>query len=482
MTVSSIASVHRGSRWAVLTLILAAQFMVVLDMSIVNVALAAIKSDLHFSAAGLQWVISGYALTFGGFLLLGGRLSDLLGRRRLFIAGLVLFTAMSAASALAWSPASLIVFRSIQGVGGALFAPAGLSLLMTRFAEGHDRNLALGLWGAASGSGAAVGVLLGGLLTSALSWPWVFYINVPVGIAVVALAPRFLAESRAEGIGRHFDVAGASTVTGSTMAFVFALTKATTDGWSSTLTVTALVVSVALAAAFLVIERRAPSPLLPLAAFRGTTLGIGAFITAVISSVGFAQFFLLTLYLQQVLHYSALQAGGAFTAIAVGVAVMSNVAQRFVGSLGARPVLAIGLLLMAASQALYVRLPVDAHYVTDLLPSFLLMGVGLGTSFVAVTIASLAGTRPQHAGVASGLVNTSRQVGGAVGLAAAATLASSVAGHSPTLAETVYGDHVVFGVLAVLALAAAALAPALRPHRERVTETPDLPIALEEAA
>ena len=482
MTVSSIASVHRGSRWAVLTLILAAQFMVVLDMSIVNVALAAIRSDLHFSDAGLQWVISGYALTFGGFLLLGGRLSDLLGRRRLFIAGLILFTLMSAASALAWSPASLIVFRSLQGVGGALFAPAGLSLLMTRFGEGPDRNLALGLWGAASGSGAAVGVLLGGLLTSALSWPWVFYINVPVGIAVVALAPRFLTESRADGLGRHFDVAGASTITASTMAFVFALTKATTDGWTSTTTVSALIASAALAAAFVAIERRAPSPLLPLAAFRGTTLGTGAFITAVIASVGFAQFFLLTLYLQQVLHYSAMQAGAAFAAIAIGVAVMSNVAQRFVGRLGARPVLAVGLLLMAASQALYVRLPVDGHYVTDLLPSFLLMGVGLGTSFVAVTIASLAGTRPQHAGVASGLVNTSRQVGGAVGLAAAATLASSVAGHAPTLADTVHGDHVVFGALAVLSLAAAALAPALRPHRERVVQTTNVQLALEEAA
>ncbi|HEY2326589.1 MAG TPA: MFS transporter [Gaiellaceae bacterium] len=481
MTVSSIASVQRGSRLAVLTLILAAQFMVVLDMSIVNVALAAIKSDLHFSGAGLQWVISGYALTFGGFLLLGGRLSDLLGRRRLFVIGLSLFTLMSALCALAWSPAALIVFRSIQGVGGALFAPAGLSLLMTRFAEGRERNLALGLWGAASGSGAAVGVLLGGILTSALSWPWVFYINVPVGIAVVVSAPRFLAESRAEGLGRHFDVAGASAITSSTMAFVFALTKATTDGWSSTVTLLALGASAVLAAAFVLIERRAPSPLLPLAAFRGTTLGTGAFITAVISSVGFAQFFLLTLYLQQVLHYSAMQTGAAFTAIAVGVAVMSNVAQRLVSSFGARPVLAAGLLLMAASQALYVRLPVDAHYVTDLLPSFLLMGIGLGTSFVAVTIASLAGTRPQHAGVASGLVNTSRQVGGAVGLAAAATLASSVAGHAPALADTVHGDHVVFGALAVLALAGAALAPVLRPHREHQPEVEFEP-ALQEAA
>ncbi|HEV2591817.1 MAG TPA: DHA2 family efflux MFS transporter permease subunit [Gaiellaceae bacterium] len=482
MTFPAIAPLHRTGRWAVLTLIVAAQFMVVLDMSIVNVALAAIKSDLHFSAAGLQWVISGYALTFGGFLLLGGRLADLLGRRRLFIGGLALFTVASALCGIAWSPVTLIVFRALQGIGGALFAPAGLSLLMTSFPEGAQRNRALGIWGAASGSGAAVGVLLGGLLTSALNWPWVFYINVPVGIAVVLLAPRMISESRADGLGRHFDVAGASTITASTMLLVFALTKATTDGWSSALTVSSLVASAALAGLFLAIERRAPSPLLPLAAFRGTTLGVGTFITSVIASVGFAQFFLLTLYVQQVLHYSAMQAGAAFTAIAVGVAVTSNLAQRFVGSFGARPVLGVGLLLMTASQALYLRLPVDGHYVTDLLPSFVLMGLGLGTSFVAVTIASLAGTRPQHAGVASGLVNTSRQIGGAIGLAVAATIASTVAGHSPSLAATVHGDHVAFAVLTVLALAAAGLAPMLRPHREHAAPRVDLPLALKEAA
>src|SRR4051812_36465149 len=212
MTVSAISSLHRTGRWAVLTLIVAAQFMVVLDMSIVNVALASIKSDLAFSETGLQWVISAYALTFGGFLLLGGRLADLLGRRRLFVAGLVVFTVASALCGLAWSPSSLIVFRALQGVGGAMFAPAGLSLLMTRYAEGRERNRALGIWAAASGSGAAVGVLLGGLLTSSLSWPWVFFINLPVGLAVVLLAPRVLAESRADGLLRHFDVAGASTV------------------------------------------------------------------------------------------------------------------------------------------------------------------------------------------------------------------------------------------------------------------------------
>jgi EmrB/QacA subfamily drug resistance transporter len=481
MTVSAISSLHRTGRWAVLTLIVAAQFMVVLDMSIVNVALASIKSDLAFSATGLQWVISAYALTFGGFLLLGGRLADLLGRRRLFIAGLVVFTVASALCGLAWSAPSLIAFRALQGIGGAMFAPAGLSLLMTRFAEGRDRNLALGIWAAASGGGAAVGVLLGGLLTSSLSWPWVFFINLPVGVAVVLLAPRILAESRAEGLLRHFDVAGASTVTASTMLLVFALTKATTDGWTSVVTLASLGASAALAGLFLAIERRAPSPLLPLQAFRGTTLGVGTFITAVISSVGFAQFFLLTLYLQQVLHYSAARAGAAFAVIAFGVAITSNVSQRLVSSFGARPVLAAGLLMMAASQALYFRLPVHGHYVRDLLPSFVLMGVSLGTSFVAVTIASLAGTRPQHAGVASGLVNTSRQVGGAIGLAAAATLASSVAGHAPTLAGTVHGYRVVFVALSLLTLAGAALTPVLRPHREHAAQ-PVRPLVLEEAA
>ncbi len=317
-------------RWAALALIVAAQFMVVLDISIVNVALATIKSDLDFSEASLQWVISAYAITFGGFLLLGGRLADLLGRRRVFMAGIVLFTVASALCGLAWSAGSLVVFRGLQGLGGALFAPAGLSLLMTTFREGRERNLALGIWGAASGSGAAVGVLLGGVLTSYLDWPWVFYINVPVGLALVFLVPRRLAESRAEGVGRHFDVAGATTITASLMLLVYALTRATQDGWGSVSTITLIAAAVALGGAFVAIERRAESPLLPFEAFRGTTLGTANVITAIIASIAFSQFFLLTLYLQQVLHYSAARSGLAFTAIAGTVAITSNVAQRFV--------------------------------------------------------------------------------------------------------------------------------------------------------
>jgi EmrB/QacA subfamily drug resistance transporter len=467
MTGTAIGTLSRRAGWAALALVVAAQFMVVLDMSIVNVALAAIKSDLGFSQAGLQWVVSAYALTFGGFLLLGGRLADVLGRRRLFVAGIVVFTLTSALCGLAWSSASLVVFRAVQGVGGALFAPAGLSLLMTVFPEGPRRNRALGIWGAASGSGAAVGVLLGGVLTSYLSWPWVFYINVPVGLAVALLAPARLPESRAPGVGRHFDVAGAVTVTGSLMLLVVALTKATQDGWGTITTLAPLLASVGLAAAFALVERRAASPLLPLAAFRGNTLALGALITSAIAAVGFAQFFLLTLYLQQVLGYSAARSGLAFATIAATVAVTSNLAQGVVGRLGPRRVLAAGLAAAAASQALLTRLPAHGGYVADLLPSFLLIGVGLGVGFVAVTIASLNGVPQAHAGIASGLVNVSRQIGGAVGLAAMTTVAALAAHHSTAAAASVHGDHVAFGVLAGVALVAALLTPALRPHRER---------------
>jgi EmrB/QacA subfamily drug resistance transporter len=493
MNSSSIGALRRPNPWVALALIVAAQFMVVLDISIVNVALATIKSDLGFSEASLQWVISAYAIVFGGFLLLGGRLADILGRRRVFVAGIALFTVASALSGLAWSAGSLVAFRGLQGLGGALFAPAGLSLLMTTFREGRERNLALGIWGAASGSGAAVGVLLGGVLTSYLDWPWVFYINVPVGLALVFLVPRRLAESRAEGVGRHFDVAGATTITASLMLLVYALTRATQNGWGSISTVTLIAASVALGVAFVAIERRAESPLLPFEVFRGTTLGTANVITAIIASIAFSQFFLLTLYLQQVLHYSAARSGLAFTAIAGTVAVTSNVAQRFVTRFGPRRVLAVGLLCAAASEALLTRLPVDGHYVTDLLPAFILIGLGIGISFVAVTIAALAGVPPRDAGIASGLVNTSRQVGGAIGLAAVTTIATTFATHrsvgESAAAATTHGYRVAFGLLAVLALVAALLTATMRVahRRENVNVQAESPanaelVPIEEAA
>jgi EmrB/QacA subfamily drug resistance transporter len=491
MTTTSIYPSRRTNPWVALALIVAAQFMVVLDISIVNVALATIKSDLGFSEASLQWVISAYAIVFGGFLLLGGRLADILGRRRIFVAGIAVFTVASALSGLAWSAGSLVAFRGLQGLGGALFAPAGLSLLMTTFREGRERNVALGIWGAASGSGAAVGVLLGGVLTSYLDWPWVFYINVPVGLALVVLVPRRLAESRAEGVGRHFDIAGATTITASLMVLVYALTRATQSGWGSLSTVTLLAASAALAATFVAIERRAESPLLPFEVFRGNTLGTANIITAIIASIAFSQFFLLTLYLQQVLHYSAARSGLAFAAIAVTVAITSNVAQRFVTRFGPRRVLATGLLAAAASEGLLTRLPVNGHYLTDLLPSFILIGLGIGISFVAVTIAALAGVPQRDAGIASGLVNTSRQIGGAIGLAAVSTIATIYArDHSATVsvaAATTHGYRVAFGMLAVLALVGAVLTATMRVahrHEHVVAEsTPDtVLVPIEEAA
>src|SRR4051812_12453647 len=452
------------NRWAALTLIVVAQFMVVLDMSVVNVALSAIKTDLGFSETGLQWVITAYAIVFGGFLLLGGRLGDLYGRRRLFMIGLVVFVAGSALSGLAWSSGSLIAFRALQGLGGALFAPAGLSLLMTTFTDGRDRNLAIGVWAAASGSGGAAGVLLGGVLTSSLSWPWIFLVNVPVGVAVVALTPRFIGEAKRIDGARHFDLAGAVTVTASLMIFVYALTYATQHSWGSAVTLGLLAASAVLLAAFVGVERRAASPLMPLDIFRVRTLAAGNVITVLLASIAFSSFFLLALYLQQVEHYSAAQTGVAFTAIALPIATLSNVVGPLVRRVGARPVLVLGLLLIVLSESLLMRLPVDLNYVTDLLPAFLLMGVGMSLSWVSVTIASLAGVSPADSGIASGISNTARQVGGAVGLAVVSTIAASYGGVDA--ADVTHGLRVAFDVLFVLSLTAVLVAAAFLTPRE----------------
>jgi EmrB/QacA subfamily drug resistance transporter len=418
-----------SKRWSALALIVTAQFMVILDVAIVNVALPSIKADLGFSQTNLQWVISAYAILFGGVLLLGGRLADLLGRRRLFVAGLGLFAVSSLLCGLAWSEGSLIAFRGVQGLGGALLAPAALSLLMTTFAEGRERNVALGIYGAASGSGAAAGVLLGGVLTSYLSWSWIFFINVPVGLAAIALTPLLLRESRADLPYRHFDFAGAASVTSGLMLLVYAMTRATTDGWGSGTTLGLLAGSAALLLAFVLIELRSRSPLLPLRIFRLRTLTAANAAMAIVGAVAFSEFFLLTLYLQDVLHYSAVQSGVAFVGFALTVVVISNVAQVIVRRIGVRPTLTAGLLVSAVSVAWLARLPVPGHYFWDLFPGFVLGGAGMGLSFVPVTIASLTGVGRSDAGVASGLVNTSRQIGGAIGLAAASAIATTATNH-----------------------------------------------------
>ena len=423
--VNDAISLPQRRRWSALALIVTAQFMVILDVAIVNVALPSIKSDLGFSTTGLQWVISAYAIFFGGLLLLGGRLADLLGRRRLFVFGLLLFAFSSLLCGFAWSAPALIVFRAVQGLGGALMAPAALSLLVTTFAEGRERNLALGIYGAASGSGAAAGVLLGGVLTSYVGWSWIFFINVPVGVVAALLAPVLLRESRADLGHRHFDVAGAFTITAGLMLFVYGLTRATTDGWGATTTLVLLVGSAALVGAFAVIELRASSPLLPLRLFRLRTLSAANVTMAIVGAVAFSEFFLLTLYVQDVLHYSAVQSGLAFVAFAGTVVVTSNVAQLVVGRAGVRGTLTFGLLLFAVSAALLTRLPVEAHYFWDIFPAFVIGGAGMGFSFVPITIASLTGVERADAGVASGLINTSRQIGGAIGLAAISAIAAT---------------------------------------------------------
>jgi EmrB/QacA subfamily drug resistance transporter len=466
-------------RWSALALIVTAQFMVILDVAIVNVALPSIKSDLGFSQTGLQWVITAYAILFGGTLLLGGRLADLLGRRRLFVAGLALFAASSLLSGFAWSSGSLVGFRALQGLGGALLAPAALSLLMTTFAEGRERNLALGIYGAASGSGAAAGVLLGGVITSYLGWSWIFFVNVPVGVVAIALAPFLLRESRAELPHRHFDVAGAASVTSGLMLLVYALTRATTDGWSSPVTLGLLGGAAALVAAFVAIESRSRSPLLPLRIFRLRALSAANVTMAIVGAVTFSEFFVLTLYVQDVLHYSAVRSGVAFVAFALTVVVTSNIAQAVVGRVGVRATLAAGLALATISVGLLTQVPVDGHYFRDLFPAFVLGGAGMGFSFVPVTIASLAGVERADAGIASGLVNTSRQIGGAIGLAAISTVAASASSsyaHAHSLAvgsapATVSGFQTSFDVLGGLLVAAIVIAVVfLRPVRARAEQ------------
>ena len=452
-------------RWVVLALIVAAQFMVVLDIAIVNVALPSIKTDLHFSQVNLQWVITAYSILFGGVLMLGGRLADLLGRRRLFVIGLALFTVSSLLDGLAWSEGSLIAFRSLQGLGAALLSPAALSILTTTFAEGRERNLALGIWGAASGSGGAAGVLLGGALTSALSWSWIFFINVPVGIAVIALTPVLLRESRAQLRHRHFDLAGAGSITAGLMLLVYAMTRAAQHGWASATSIVLLAASAGLIATFFAIEARSPAPLLPLRIFRLRTLTGSNVSGLLMGSAIFAQFFLLTLYMQQVLHYSALHTGLAYIALTLTIILFSALAQALVTRIGVRLVLPTGLALSTVALVLFARLPIHGSYFSDLFPAFLISGLGLALAFVPMSIGALTGVRLADAGVASGLINTSQQVGGAIGVAVVTTVATTFRSHFVTAhpgtsplagAALLHGFQAAFYVLAAIAAVGAA--------------------------
>jgi len=475
-------------KWWVLAVVVAAQFMVVLDVAIVNVALPSIKTDLGFSQESLQWVITAYSIMFGGVLLLGGRLSDLLGRRRLFMIGLALFTVSSLLDGLAWSEGSLIAFRSLQGLGAALLSPAALSILTTTFREGRERNLALGVWGAASGSGGAAGVLLGGALVSGLSWPWIFFINVPVGALVIGVSPYLLRESRADLGHRRFDLAGATSITGGLMLLVYAMTRATQDGWATAATVSLLAASAALIGAFFLIEARSQAPLLPLRIFKLRTLSASNLSGLLMGGAIFSQFFLLTLYMQQVLHYSALKTGVAYIGLTLTIIAFSAVAQGLVTRFGVRYVLPAGLALSTVALILFARLPVHGDYFSDLFPAFMISGLGLALAFVPMSIGALTGVRQEDAGIASGLINTSQQVGGAVGVAIATTIATTwtsryVDSHAGLTASSgsalTHGFQIAFYVLAALAAAGAVLSALMLESRPA---EPELELAPEPGA
>jgi len=448
-------------KWLALVLLCAVQFMVVLDVAIVNVALPTIKNALDFSDANLQWVVSAYTLTFGGFLMLGSRVADLLGRKRLFIGGLVLFSAASLACGLSQSDTQLIVFRAIQGLGAAVISPAALAILTTTFAEGEERNKALAIWGAIAGTGGAVGVLLGGILTDQIGWEWIFFLNVPIGLIVILAGQRVLHESRVELGSRSLDIAGAILVTAGLTLLVYGLVTTDTYSWTSSRVIGSLAGAAVLLVAFVAVELRAKAPILPFSIFRLKSLTGANIVGLLLGAAIFSMFFLLSLYMQQVLGYSALKAGVAYLLVASVIIVAAGASQALVTRIGVRSVLITGMVLLVAGLVWFSQVSVHGSYATDLAPGFILAGIGLGFSFVPVQIASLIGVTHDEAGIASGLINTSQQVGGALGVAVLSTITftrydSYLGDHGNNLAlipnALVDGFHVAFLVGAGLAL------------------------------
>jgi len=447
-----------------------AQFMVVLDASVVNIALPSVQRGLHFSAANLLWVVNGYTLIFGGFLLLGGRAADLLGRKRLFIAGVVLFSLASLLNGFAQSSGMLIVGRGLQGLGGALVSPAALSIVTTTFSDGEQRTRALGVWSAIAASGAAVGLLVGGVLTDLASWRWVFFVNVPVGIATVVLALRYIRESRQESARRSFDIAGAVAVTGGLVVLVYAIVKAQAYGWGSARTVGLGAVAIVLLGAFLAIERRSRAPLMRLSIFRIRSLAVADTVLLLVASGMFGMFFFASLYVQEVLGYSPLRAGLAFLPVTAGIMIGAGLAQQLIRRIGVRNVAVAGTALATAGMLVLTQLPVHGSYAGNLLVGLMPMSLGMGLTFVPITLLGTSGVRDEDSGLASGLFNTSQQVGGSLGLAILSTLAASQAssvlhgtGGAAKVAATVSGYHVAFlGAAVMLAIADVLLVFGLR--------------------
>jgi EmrB/QacA subfamily drug resistance transporter len=465
--------------WIVLVLVCLAQFMVILDATIVNVALPSIQTDLDMSDANLQWIVNAYALLFGGFLLLGGRAGDLIGRKRVFLLGVIIFTLASLICGLAQSETWLILARGVQGLGAALVSPAALSIVTTTFKEGAERTKAMGVWAAIAVGGGAVGLLLGGILTDVFSWPWIFFVNVPVGIVAFVLSLRLVPESKDEHAHKSFDLAGALTVTGGLVALVYAIVRSSQSGWGSAEVLGFMTVAAVLLVGFIVIERRSAEPLVRLSIFAVRTIR-GANVVMFIVACGlFAMFFFNTLYLQRVLGYSPLEAGLAFLPFTAGIIVGAGLSQRLLPAVGAREVPLIGLALAVAGLLLFLRLTPDGTYLVDLLPGIMLTSIGMGLTFVPVTLIATSGIPLGDAGLASGLFNTSQQIGGALGLAVLSTIATSETsdvlgslGRQPSQAETasalVDGFHLAWIGSAVFLAAGAALLLALLRRRDVV--------------
>jgi EmrB/QacA subfamily drug resistance transporter len=416
----------RRKLWT-LVLCCAAQFMVILDVSIVNVALPSIRNDLGFSATDLQWVVNAYTLTFAGFLLLGGRAADLLGQRRVFVAGLLLFGGASLIGGLSTSQGMLIGARALQGLGGAVVAPATLSVISTHFAEGQERNRALGAWGAMGGAGGAAGALLGGLLTQLISWQWILFVNVPIAIVAALAALRLVHDvERDPTAQRHYDVAGAVTVTAGLVALVYGIVRTDVHGWGSAETLVPMAIGLVLLAVFVMIEAHfSRRPLVPLRVFESRTLTGANVVVFLLGCAMFAMWYFVSLYMQQVLGYTPIQAGLAFVPMTAMIVIGSAMAGKLTSRIGAGPLLVVGMSLQAAGMALFAEISVNGTYLGDILVPSLLCAAGIGLAFVPVTIAAMSGARHDEAGLASGLVNTSRQVGGSLGLAILATVASS---------------------------------------------------------
>jgi EmrB/QacA subfamily drug resistance transporter len=470
---------HSTNPWVVLVVVCLAQFMVVLDATIVNVALPHIQTSLGFTEASLQWVINAYTLVFAGFLLLGGRAGDLLGRKRLFLIGLVIFTVASFLNGISTTSGMLIGFRALQGLGAALISPAALSIISTTFAEGKERARALGVWAAIAIGGASVGLVLGGALTQAFSWRWIFFVNVPVGILTFLAALRLVPESKDEHAHHSYDIAGAVTVTGGLMVLVYGLVNSALHGWGSTVTIISFVASAALLTGFVLIEQRSAEPLVRLSIFRVRSLLTANLSMFLAFSGMFAMFFFNTLYIQKVLGFGPLKAGVSFLPFTAGVMVSAGLASAFAPRIGVRPIAAAGMVLTILGLLLFARVPVDGSYASDVLPGMILSSLGMGAIFMPLTLVATTGLRNEDQGLASGLFNTSQQVGGALGLALLTTIAASHTSNPSSAASLVHGFHYAF--LGAAGLVAAALVVMVALLRKRHVATIEAEVEAEPA-